>query len=102
MRRFYRSLGRVDALCRAHHLVLPPKRLRVEEQHLVFMEENQDVVTWGVPLTSLGSDDPVVWQRNNTPPTAWYSEDQRFCSFLLSMFEWYVEMSMLGSARRGS
>jgi hypothetical protein len=37
-------------------------------KYLVFMEENQEVVSWGIPVTSLHETDSVVWQRNNLPP----------------------------------
>jgi hypothetical protein len=36
-----------------------------------------------------------VWQRNNTPPRAWYPEDKPFTRFLTGMFDWYLEMGML-------
>ena len=33
-------------------------------------------------------EDPVAWQRNNTPPVAWYSEEKSFTALLIDMFEW--------------
>ena len=52
------------------------------------MDENQAVVSWGVRIED-PADDPIVWQRNNAPPTTWYSERKRFTAFLRSMLNWY-------------
>ena len=92
---YYRRAGRCAALNALHHRLYAPSELVVEDGYLLFMDENQSVVCWGFRTTDCDEDDPIVWQRNNTPPHAWYSEDKPFTRFLTSMFDWYLDMGML-------
>jgi hypothetical protein len=93
LRAFYVVAGRLDELNRLHNELCRIEDVSVQGQHLVFMHENQSVVSWGIAVSDLDQDDPVVWQRNNTPPEEWFSEEASFLSFMRSMFEWYKEMS---------
>lgn len=52
---------------------------------------NQGVVSWGIRLEDIAQDNPIVWQRNNTPPVEWYAEDETWPELLTRMFEWYYE-----------
>ena len=82
---------------RAHIDEMPPRylgRVLTAEEGLP-SAENQSVVCWGFRTTDCDEDDPTVWQRNNTPPHAWYSEDKPFTRFLTSIFDWYRDMGML-------
>ena len=81
---YYQRAGRCAALNTLHHRLYAPSELRTDGGFLVFMDENQSVVSW-----------PIVWQQNNTPPQEWYSEDKPFTRFLASMFDWYVETGIL-------
>ena len=92
---YYRRAGRCAALNALHHQLYAPSELVVEGGYLLFMDENQSVVSWGFPTSECHQNDPTVWQRNNTPPRAWYSEDKPFTGFLISMFDWYLDMGML-------
>jgi hypothetical protein len=92
---YYQRAGRCATLNALHHQLYAPSELMVEGGHLLFMEENQSVVSWGFRTADCHEDDPTVWQRNNTPPQAWYSEEKPFTQFLISMFDWYVETGML-------
>lgn len=98
LRDLYQSMGRVDALCKAHNVIRQPDQLVLEEGYLIFMDENQDVVTWGLPEGSVDVD-PIVWQRNNTPPTEWFSEKKPLTRLLAEMFEWYCEIGVLEARR---
>lgn len=94
LRGFYRAAGRFAPFSSAHNRVLPPPELYIDSDYLIFMDENQSVVTWGFRVVELDQTDPTPWQRNNTPPVAWYSEERSFTALLLSMFEWYAESSV--------
>jgi hypothetical protein len=59
------------------------------------MEENQSVVSWGIPLVNLHAPNPIIWQRNNTPPIEWFSEEKDVLGLLVSMWDWYLEMGLL-------
>ena len=95
LREYYVTLGNLDAFGRAHNQIRPLQNLDIEDDHLVFGDENQDVVSWGIPRLSLSDSDPIVWQRNNSPPAQWYSEEKTFTAFLRSMLEWYREIGEL-------
>lgn len=95
LRALYLTLGENAALLQAHHRLLSPEQLEVDDEHLVFMEENQSVVSWGIPLASLRDPTPTVWQRNNTPPVEWFSEEKDLLGLLISMWDWYLEMGIL-------
>jgi hypothetical protein len=53
LRAYYRVAGRAAALNTAHNQLLYPEDLGVEDNHLMFMDENQSVVSWasGSPIS---------------------------------------------------
>jgi hypothetical protein len=89
LRAYYLFVGRFAPFSSFHNLLRQPHQLAVEQGYLVYMDENQNVVSWGIASQDLREPDPVVHQRNNTPPAEWFSEDKAFTAFTLSMFEWY-------------
>jgi hypothetical protein len=58
---------------------------------LVFLEENQGVVVWGVSLTPAPGDDPPVLQGNGAP-LEWYPEHPTCAEFLEVMLHWQAVM----------
>lgn len=93
VRTFYLSVGRVADLCSIHNYILPPKDLEFEDGYLIFMDENQSVVSWGIKKKDLKKADPEVWQRNNSSDE-WYSEKKTFTELLTSMFDWYKQLGV--------
>lgn len=91
LRTYYLRCGSVSRFNSSHNLLRSLSELTIEDAHLVFMNENQNVVSWGFRLQDLGLDDPIVWQRNNMPSVEWYSEEMTLPQFLDSMFHWYRE-----------
>ena len=79
---FYLRAGAAPEL-QAHNRVREPEALAVEEGFLVFMEENQNVVDWGIPLRAGHEPDPEVWQRVNGDQSEWYSEEMPFSTFIV-------------------
>jgi hypothetical protein len=69
--------------------LLPPDEWFIDHQRLVFMEENQAVVLWGVPAMSRESDDPAVYQGVNDSEIKWFKEHQRCSVFLKVMLHWH-------------
>jgi hypothetical protein len=98
LREYYLQAGRCQELNRIHHELYPTEDLRIDGNYLVFMDENQSVVSWGVRIDRLEEEDPIVWQRNNTPPITWYSERKRFTAFLRSVFNWYAKTGVFEDA----
>jgi len=88
LRAYYRCAGEADVLNTFHNEILPAQDWYLNEGHLVFMEENQGVVSWGLKVGAV--DDPLVWQRNNTSG-AWYSEEKSLLVFLEDLFGWYAQ-----------
>jgi hypothetical protein len=88
LRDYYLLAGRLDRLNRAHNRLFAPDELRVEDGHLWFMEENQAVVHWGMPVKRLSAEDPVVHQRANVDDARWFSEKMRFSTFLIRTYDW--------------
>jgi len=98
MRTYYLRCGNISRFNKSHNLLRSLSELTIEEDHLVFMDENQNVVSWGFRLHDLGLDDPIVWQRNNMPGVEWYSEELTLTQFLDSMFHWYREIGIWASS----
>jgi hypothetical protein len=85
LRDYYLSVGR-HKLNQAHNRLLPPGRLYVSHGRLVFMEENQWVVFWGVRSRSPAAD-PIVFQTTDPDDGYWAAESP--CSqFLPAMLCW--------------
>jgi hypothetical protein len=59
---------------------------------LIFMEESQCVVWWGVSTRSPKSDDSPVFQGINAEPITWYREHQK-CSVFLAVTLHYQAVS---------
>ena len=90
---FYLSVGAVPDLCSIHNIVFHPRDLIIEEGYLLFMDEYQSVVSWGIKRKDLSKADPAAWQRNNSAEK-WYSERKSFTQLLISMFDWYQELGV--------
>ena len=87
LREYYLIAGRLP-LNKEHNRLYAPSDLKVNEGKLVFMEENQCVVFWGMDASSLGQDDPEVFQASNASPLVWYSEGLLFSDFIIKMWRW--------------
>ncbi len=101
LRTFYLSVGAVSGLCSIHNKIFSPKDLAFEEGYLLFMDENQSVVSWGIKQGDLERSDPGVWQRNNSSED-WYSEEKSFLDLLTSMFDWYKQIGVWASSNEKS
>jgi hypothetical protein len=99
MREFYRAVGRCRPLCNAHDDLWSPDQFEIDSGYLVFMEENQAVVHWGVPLAQIKKDDPVVWQRVNCESPEWHSERMRFSVFMARRLKWALGGHACGEER---
>jgi len=97
LRSFYLTLGALPELCTIHNVILPPKDLRFQDDYLVFMDENQEVVSWGMKREDLQTADPIIWQRNNTSEE-WYSEEKPLAELLASMFDFYQTLDVWNPA----
>jgi hypothetical protein len=84
---YYAVAGR-HPINREHNRLLPIARLQWHDDWLVFMEENQNVVVWGMARADVGSSNPMVWQCSNAEPPQWFAEDYRLSQFLMATWRW--------------
>jgi hypothetical protein len=89
LREFYGLAGAARET-RRHNWLYEPEDLVVEQRYLVFMDENQSVVQWGIPVRLLRRTDPGVWQRVNGDRPQWYSERMVFSEFMLKNLAWQL------------
>jgi hypothetical protein len=87
LKSYYELAGKLPINTEHNQLYLP-KALRIENGKLVFMEENQAVVFWGIDLNALKKLDPMVFQANNESEIVWYSEDLCFSDWIIKMWRW--------------
>lgn len=66
-----------------HNRLYALRNLSVEGGKLLFMEENQAVVFWGMDLKNLISRDSEVFQAANADDLVWYSEELNFSDWIL-------------------
>jgi hypothetical protein len=94
LREYFLIAGNADDANRMHNVLFRPDELLVEDGYLVFMEENQAVVHWGIPVEHLHEPDPNVWQRVNGPEPEWYSEELPFSSFMIENLAWQAGLEV--------
>ncbi len=95
LRTFLLLAGNCEQLCRTDNPFRRVSDYELDADFLVFLDENQFVVSWGYKLSELERANPIVWQRNNTEPRAWYSEEKDLLEFLEAMYE---HLGILGGA----
>jgi hypothetical protein len=87
---YYVALGNFDRLNKVHNKLLSPSEWFIDTDYFVFMEENQCVVFWSVPIKSDEGFDTVVYQGVNAEegPIEWRLEHKSCSEFLLVMMHW--------------
>ncbi len=71
-----------------HNRLYPIEKLEWMGDKLLFMEENQCVVFWGIDRADLEEADPIVWQGVNGEPIEWLAEKWRLSRFLMALWKW--------------
>jgi hypothetical protein len=103
LREYYLIAGRLDQLNRAHNRLYSAQDWFVDAGKLAFMEENQRVVFWGIPINGKTDDDPPVLQGVNISdqPIEWHPEHGCCSEFLVMMLHWQAVcggMPFIGAA----
>lgn len=90
MRAYYRVAGN-HWLNTNHNHLRSLSELEAISDHLVFMDENQNVVQWGIPAVDVTSEDPVVFQGQYCDERyEWYAESRTFSRFMIAMWYWIL------------
>jgi len=107
LRTLYLKTGASRALHQAHNRLISPAQLKVVGSHLVFYEENQEVVMWGIHVDHLGEVDPKVeqGQPHDDGHIEWHSEFKSVSEFMCAQGAWQAVQGGLpwvGSLADGS
>lgn len=89
---YYEIGGKLD-INKEHNILYDPTELEIIDGYLVFAEENQRVVIWGIPEPDLTSSDPIVYQGQEYQEIDWYSEEKTFSQFIIEMWKWQRNIS---------
>ena len=94
LREFYLALGNCGDLMETDHYVWDPEDLEVRDGFLMFLEDADETVVWGLPVDNLALPDPLVWRRSagaDAPEGDWQDEGGTFSEFLTDLLSWTFE-----------
>lgn len=94
LREFYLALGNCGDLMETDHYVWDPEDLEVRDGFLMFLEDADETVVWGLPVDNLALPDPLVWRRSagaDAPEGQWQDEGGTFSEFLTDLLAWTFE-----------
>ena len=82
---YYLVAGRERTLNNAFNFLRHPSEWEVHSKRLIFMEENQCAVVWGIKGGSVPGNDPAVYQSQivDGEPRAWHTEQIKCSNFLV-------------------
>nr|WP_295870912.1 SMI1/KNR4 family protein [uncultured Chitinophaga sp.] len=81
LKAFYQCAGKEETVMDCFQHFAPLEELFIENDKLVFLEENQGACVWGLALNETGNDQAVVYQCPH-PDDQWYAEDDALTAFL--------------------
>jgi hypothetical protein len=92
LKEYYLVAGREKRINQIHNRLLPPEKLFIDSRRLVFMEENQWVVYWGVAAGQDVKTDAAVFQGVNRRDKGieWHPEHDSCFTFLNVMAVWHA------------
>jgi hypothetical protein len=92
LKEFYLVAGREKRINQFHNRLLAPEKLTIDSERVVFMEENQWVVYWGVPAVREPKPDAGVFQGVNRRDKGidWHPEADSCSTFLNVMAIWHA------------
>lgn len=86
LRDFYLTVGKIPIFTDAFEFFAQPKQIYVKNNKLIFLEENQAVLSWGVDINELDKEKITVYQSPNVgdiePNIVWYPETLSLVDFL--------------------
>jgi hypothetical protein len=103
LHKFYRLSGNLDEINKAHNRLVSPEGLKIQrnrsrrQKALLFYEENQNVVFWGIRFKDMGRENPPVYQAINRrdEELVWAREFDFLSDFLLLTFYFQAVMGGL-------
>jgi hypothetical protein len=98
LKTFYQLVGKNKAVMSGHNRFLTVEHLRVNNDGLVFLEQNQNVMFWEIKRQDLGQADPPV-QQGNLNEAKRYRDADFLSSFLIGMTCWQASNSLPWTGR---
>ncbi len=83
---WYCSSGKRRTVWSRQDEFLPPDRVHVQNNALIFYVENQAVVQWGIPLDQIALDDPPVVVESVDDADQWVPQTDNLSKFAIYMF----------------
>lgn len=103
LRAFYQYAGQEETVMDSFQHFAPIEELEIENDKLVFLDENQHVCVWSIAVTDAGNDNAVVYQCPY-PDEEWYAEDYDLNAFLeMSLYYQFAQggCEWVGALDRG-
>ena len=94
LREFYLALGNCGDLLETAHFFWDPDDLEVRDGFLMFLEDAEETVVWGLPVDNLPLPDPIVWGRSSGADDEdgeWTDEGGTFSEFVTDLLAWTFE-----------
>lgn len=94
LREFYLALGNCGDLMETEHYVWDPEDLEVRDGFLMFLEDADETVVWGLPVENLALPDPLVHRRSSGAEAEegdWQDEGGTFSEFMTDLLAWTFE-----------
>jgi hypothetical protein len=88
LREYYRRTGRRGDLNHSFNRLAAPGALNVFGDVLVFYEESQNVIVWGIRLADIGQEDPPVLRSENQDELVWGPDHEHLSGFFVTMLYW--------------
>lgn len=72
---------------------LPPNRMHLQNEALIFYMENQAIVKWGIPIDLISADDPPVVVSSVEKADIWVPQTDNLSKFAIYMFAFSLQFS---------
>ncbi|BAT40460.1 hypothetical protein [Escherichia albertii] len=84
LKQFWHLVGRLPMFMSSFEVFLQPSAVFIEDDYLIFQEENQSVCYWGIKSSEIENSDANVYQYINDDADSpeWYSENISLSAFL--------------------
>lgn len=86
LREFYQSVGKMPIFTDAFEFFAQPKQIYIKSNKLIFLEENQAMLSWGIDLNEINSDEVKVYHSPNIGEAeknvVWHTETLLLPDFL--------------------
>lgn len=88
LRDFYLQAGNARDFIAVYDQFLAPSEWGVQDGRLIFVEENQDVVRYGVDCSADAPADPPVWIATTGATLEWHPASDTCSGFIAAMLAW--------------